>query len=251
VLTNLEVFEHLKELQVEIDQVSECRRFNISRQIWRQQGKKGVNLDVPTYEDDIEGEMYRLQRHRDKLVADHMRATEEKRKIKQEAIDKENDKILEKWEEQNKQANANKKRGQKKTTLPKPLLRELSPEPDSTPSAIDTSDQPKTTEEAVEEARRSVLSREQFFAVRPMTDALRFVTSSVSLAECTLHARRQPSHTCLLSLSSTADFEIPRRSKLHGYLPTDARVGQGFDASSNSIQLDKSRDAADRKLSSS
>ena len=180
-LTNLEVFEHLKELQVEIDQVSECRRFNISRQIWRQQGKKGDNPEVPSYDEDIEGEMYRLQRQRDKLVTDQVKAREEKRRAKQEEIDKHNGELLEKWEEDNKQANANRKRGQKKTALPKPVLRELSPEPESTPIPIDSSDQPQTTEEAVEEARKGLLSKEQFFAVRPMTDALRFVTSSVSL----------------------------------------------------------------------
>lgn len=183
-LTNLEVFEHLKELQVEIDQVSVCRRFNISRQMWRQQGKKGINIEVPAYEEDIEGEMYRLQRQREKLVTDEIKAKEDKRRVKQEEVDKVNDELLRKWEEDNKQAHAIKKRGQKKTTLPipKPALRELSPEPESAPSTIDTSDQPRTTEEAVEEARRSLLSREQFYAVRPMTDALRFVTSSVSLA---------------------------------------------------------------------
>jgi hypothetical protein len=250
VLTNLEMFEHLKELQVEIDQVSECRRFNISRQIWRQQGKKGVNHDVPTYDEDIEGEMYRLQRQREKLVNDQVKAREDKMRVKQEELDKVNGELLRKWEEDIKQANANRKRGQKKTTLPKPALRELSPEPESTASTIDTSDQPQTTEEAVEEARKSVLSKEQFYAVRPMTDALRFVTSSVSFAESATEVVESLISRTRLSLHWTSDSEISRRSKLHGHISTNARAGQGLDARSDSLQFDKGRDAADRKLSS-
>jgi hypothetical protein len=181
VLTNLEVLSHLKTLQSEIDTVTISRGHNISRQIHRQRGLKGLPDDVPTYEDEAEAEKVRLQSLRDAEVTDKIRAREEKRRVRQEAVDKENEEILRIWEDETKKANANKKPRQKKITLPKPTLKELSPEPEMAAVETDAVKFHQTDEEATKEAKESLVLKEQFQAVRPMSDELRYVTSSVRI----------------------------------------------------------------------
>lgn len=194
-LTNLEVLTHLQTLQTDLDYISTCRKYNISRQIWRERGKSGQPPDVPTYEDEVEPEIDRLIRVKERRRIDRIKKRQEDRRKKAEASEKEYKKEHKKWEEECEKlqaaaASAPKKRGAKKAPAvalppepqrPGPLLSpELDNDLDLDSDLGDEDDMMSGGPLDHESVLKRLKDNEQYNAVRPVPDALRYITDGVS-----------------------------------------------------------------------
>lgn len=96
--------------------------------------------------------------------------------------EKEYEQAYAQWEEESKkQTNGKQKRGAKKPqAIPPPVRRELSPSPEPMDEPILTEQEEITRrEEEYAAVLQGFKDREQYYAVRPMTDAVKYVTNGV------------------------------------------------------------------------
>jgi len=127
-------------------------------------------------------ELERLDRVKEREKMDLARQREEERRERVELRDREYQEALDKWQEESKkQTNGTKKRGGAKKPLPQPVPREDSPPPRPIVEPTLTEEERlKKRQEEYAVVLQSIKDKEQYYAVRPMTDALKYITNGVS-----------------------------------------------------------------------